>query len=98
MAFSISLRSAMLNQLRRADILLQALQLARAGDGHDPGFLRQQPGQGDLGRGGAAFAAIRSSSSITARLALIASGVKRGLRLRISELSKVVVSSILPVR
>jgi hypothetical protein len=42
--------------------------------------------------------AILSSNSITAWFALIASGVKQGLRLRISELSKVVFSSTLPVR
>ena len=49
--------------------------------------------------GVACFAApIRSSTSTTTRLARIASGVKRGLRLRMSELSKVALSSILPVR
>ncbi len=34
----------------RADILLQAMQLGRARNGNDPGLLRQQPGERDLGR------------------------------------------------
>ncbi len=36
-------------QRRRADVLLQPRQLGGAGDRHDPGLLRQQPGQRDLG-------------------------------------------------
>ena len=43
-------------------------------------------------------AAIATSRSTRAWFALRASGVKRGLRLRMSELSKVALSSILPVR
>ena len=36
----------------RADVLVQAFQFARSGDGHDPPLLGQQPGQRDLrGRG-----------------------------------------------
>ena len=42
--------------------------------------------------------AIFPKSSMTTRFDLIASGVNRGLWLRISALAKVVVSSILPVR
>ena len=33
-----------------ADVLLQAVQLRRPGDRHDPGLLRQQPGERDLRR------------------------------------------------
>ena len=56
MAFSISLRSVDVNSIfTAAVVLIQALEFARAGNGHDPGFLRQQPGQRDLRRGGAFF-------------------------------------------
>ena len=37
----------------RAQVLIQSFEAARAGDRRDPGFLRQQPGQRDLRRGGA---------------------------------------------
>ena len=33
----------------RAEVLVQALQFARTGNGHDPRLLSQQPGQRDLG-------------------------------------------------
>src|SRR4051812_10936725 len=36
----------------RAQVLIQAMHLARSGDWHDPGLLRQQPGERDLGRRG----------------------------------------------
>ncbi len=36
----------------RGEVLLQAVQFARAGDRHDPGLLREQPGQSDLCRAG----------------------------------------------
>ena len=99
MAFLISPRSSD-RQLdsNRADVLIEPFQLARAGNGHDPGFLRQQPGQCNLCRGGILLFGDLLKQFHHARLALIASGVKRGLRLRMSVLSKVVFSSILPVR
>ena len=68
----------------------------KTGDGHNPRFLRQQPSQRNLGRRGVVLRSMRSSRSITARFALIASGVAGcgcGYRR-----SKVAFSSILPVR
>jgi hypothetical protein len=39
-------------QVRRRDVLVQAMDLRRARDGNDPGLLRQQPGERYLsGRG-----------------------------------------------
>jgi len=35
-----------------AEVLLQAVQLARPGDRGDPRFLGEQPRKGDVGRGG----------------------------------------------
>ena len=32
----------------RAQVLFHAVELGGAGDGNDPGFLHQQPGEGDL--------------------------------------------------
>ena len=37
--------------VKRAKVFLQAGELGRAGDGDDPGLLRQQPGECDLRRG-----------------------------------------------
>ena len=82
-----------------SDVLLQAMQLRGARDRNDPGLLREQPGQRDLGR--CAPSCVRRSvpsRSTRAWLALRASGVKRGRVLRKSVLSNVVFSSILPVR
>ena len=81
-----------------ADVFLQALQPARPRDRNDPRFCASS--QANAIWAGVAFfsPAIRLSRSTTAWFALIASGVNRGLRLRISDLSKVVLSSILPVR
>ena len=37
--------------IHRPDIFVQAIELRRARDGHDPRLLGQQPGERDLGRG-----------------------------------------------
>ena len=37
-------------ELRRAEVLLQAVRLGRAGDRDDPGLLGEEPGEGDLRR------------------------------------------------
>ena len=82
-----------------AEVLLQAMQLRRARDRHDPRLLREQPRERDLGRASPAWrAAIDASRSTSAWFALRASGEKRGTMLRKSSLSNVVFSSILPVR
>src|SRR6185437_3050882 len=39
----------------RGQVFLEARQLGGAGNGHDPGLLRQQPSQRDLGLGGPAL-------------------------------------------
>ena len=81
------------------DVLLEPVQLRGAGDRDDPRLLGEQPGERDLRRRCTLpLARRRSSSSTNARFALRASASKRGTVLRKSELSKVVVSSIFPVR
>ncbi len=108
MPFHDDLRNGILDRLqffasqfdrRRTDVFLEAMQLRRARNGHDPRLPRQQPGQRDL-RAGLRACRRRSlpSSWTTAWLALRASGAKRGTMLRKSLASKVVFSSIAPVR
>jgi hypothetical protein len=50
----------------RSDVLFKTLQLGRAGNGNNPGFLTEEPGECDLSRCGiffAAKAAIRSTKA-----------------------------------
>ena len=74
------------------------MELGRAGDRRDPGLLGEQPCERELGLGRALALAIPPSASTSARLALSASGVKRGTMLRKSSAANWVFSSIAPVR
>ena len=69
-----------------------------AGDGGDVVALRQQPGEGDLGRRGADLAARAATSSARRRLRWKFSPVKRGLPCRKSSSAKSSVERIVPVR
>ena len=64
-----------------AEVLLEAMQLGRAGNRHDPRLLAQQPGERDLRRR-RLLAPISVKRSTSALFALRASGVKRGKMLR----------------
>ena len=82
-----------------AEVLLEAVQLGRPRDRHDPGLLREQPRERDLrGRRVLPRPAMSPRRSTSAWFALRASGEKRGTMLRKSFLSNVVFSSIFPVR
>src|SRR5215212_6557701 len=80
------------------NVLFETVQLGRTGDRDDPRLLGEQPGERDL-RGRCVLAYGDPSQQVDkAVLAFRASGSKRGTVLRKSPGSKVVVSSILPVR
>jgi hypothetical protein len=82
-----------------AEILLESVRLAGAGNGDDPGLLRQQPGQGDLSRCrtlaiGDARQQVDDSLVVLPRF-----GVNRGIVARMSlPASKLVEASMVPVR
>ena len=81
-----------------AKVLLQPGQLGGSRDRHDPPCLSQEPGKRQLGWGCALWLTDSAQSATRAWFALRASAVKRGSSLRLSALSKVVCSSMAPVR
>jgi hypothetical protein len=82
-----------------ASFLLDAVELRGARDRDDPRLPREEPGERDLSRRDALFAAIALISSTSVRLWRSASGAKRGIWVRRSlPASNVVDMSIAPVR
>ena len=82
----------------RADVFFEAGQFGGAGDGNDPGLLREQPGERDLGGGG--FLALRDVQQIDEGLVGLA-GFRREAGEGAAEVGAcrtLVFSSILPVR
>jgi hypothetical protein len=69
----------------RAEVLVQALQFARTGNGHDPRLLSQQPGKRDL-RGCRVLPLGGGLEQVDQRDSLSASGVNRGMVFRRSPL------------
>ena len=99
MAFLISLRSSAVNSISTAPIvLIQTFKLARAGNGRDPGFLRQQPGQGDLRWGGLVLGTDPFQQIDHRPVGLDRLLGKAGIAARMSLSAKIVFSSTLPVR
>ena len=89
---------AALSSTEPADIFFQAMQLGGAGDRHDPRFLRQQPGERDLRGVAFLLAAIALAYRQGPGWPCDFRPEKRGTTLRKSVLSKLVLSSIAPVR
>jgi hypothetical protein len=99
-ALSIDLAHPRRRQRNRGggEVLLERVQHSCGRDGYDPRVARQQPGQRNLRTRRTLLAAIGLLSSTTGWFAATASGVRRGKRLRTSELSKRESAAPCPVR
>src|SRR5712671_6285682 len=96
----INLSQVVGGQLNRSgtEVLLESMTLCRSRNRHDPGFLGEQPCKRDLRwRSLLPFRELlQPLDKCEIRGAIL--GVKRGTTFRVSVLSNVVLSSILPVR